>query len=75
MADKADKNENNVAGKFYVDKQCIECGLCNGTAPDIFAMGDGGAYVARQPENDEEVSLTNEAKDSCPVQAIGDDGE
>ena len=75
MADKADKNENNVPGKFYVDKQCIDCGLCNGTAPDNFSMGDGGAFVSRQPENDEELSLANEAKDSCPVQAIGDDGE
>ena len=75
MADKSDKNENNVPGKFYVDKQCIECGLCNGTAPDIFSMSDSGAYVMQQPSNEADLALANEAKDSCPVQAIGDDGE
>ena len=28
MADKNEKNEFNVAGKFYVDSQCIGCALC-----------------------------------------------
>ena len=76
MADKADKNEFNVAGKFYVDSQCIGCALCASTADGLFAMSDDGcAYVAKQPADDAETALCTEAMESCPVQAIGDDGE
>ncbi len=76
MADKNDKNEFNVAGKFYVDSQCIGCALCESTAEGFFKIGDtGSAFVAKQPASDDEVALCNEAMESCPVQAIGDDGE
>ena len=37
MADKSEKNEFNVAGKFYVDSQCIGCALCTSTAEGLFA--------------------------------------
>ena len=36
MANKADKWESNVTGKFYVDQQCIDCDLCRETAPAFF---------------------------------------
>ena len=77
MADKTDKSEKNVAGAFYVDRQCIDCGLCQETASSIFLRDDDGgcAYVAKQPEGDDEVNAAKEAMDACPVQAIGDDGE
>ena len=76
MADKADKVEQNVPGKFYVDRQCIDCGLCQETAPDVFGRSDDGlAFVQHQPSNDEELNASKEAMDSCPVQAIGDDGD
>ncbi len=76
MADKTDKSDNNVAGKYYVDRQCIDCGLCQETAPEVFARGDDGvAYVSHQPATDAETTACVEAMDSCPVQAIGDDGE
>ncbi len=76
MADKAEKNEFNVAGKYYVDSQCIGCALCASTAEDFFAISDTGcAYVKAQPSDDAGVALCNEALESCPVQAIGDDGE
>ena len=76
MADKTDKSEKNVPGKFYVDRQCIDCGLCQETAPDVFSRDDDGvAYVLKQPVTAEETASTVEAMDSCPVQAIGDDGE
>ena len=65
MADKNEKNEFNVAGKFYVDSQCIGCALC----------ASGCAFVAKQPSNADETALCTEAMESCPVQAIGDDGE
>ncbi len=76
MADKSEKNEFNVAGKFYVDSQCIGCALCTSTAEGLFEMSDAGcAFVAKQPSNADETALCTEAMESCPVQAIGDDGE
>ncbi|HCQ79713.1 MAG TPA: ferredoxin [Verrucomicrobiales bacterium] len=77
MADLEDKNPESVAGKFYVDSQCIDCDLCRETAPDNYARSDeeGYSYVYKQPENEEEVALCMEALEGCPVEAIGDDGE
>ena len=76
MADKTDKLENQPAGKFYVDSQCIDCNLCRETAPDNFQRDDDGgySYVNKQAENDEEDKLCQEALEACPVEAIGDDG-
>jgi len=31
--------------------------------------------VSKQPENDEELQQCQEAKEGCPVEAIGDDGD
>lgn len=75
MANKEDKYEDNVEGKFYVDTECIDCNLCRETAPDNFAdHEDGYSYVYKQPENEEEKSLCATALEECPVEAIGDDG-
>ncbi len=77
MADKNDKWKENVPGKFYVDSQCIDCDLCRETAPDFFVRQEDGGYsfVAKQPATPEEIALCDEAKEGCPVEAIGDDGE
>ncbi len=77
MADKNDKWKENVPGKFYVDSQCIDCDLCRETAPDFFVRQDDGGYtyVAKQPSTPEETAQCEEAKEGCPVEAIGDDGE
>ena len=77
MADKEDKNSENVKGAFYVDSQCIDCDLCRETAPENFTReeDEGYSYLSKQPENDEERELCNEAMEGCPVEAIGDDGE
>ena len=40
MADKTEKWEDNVAGKFYVDKECILCSVCSDAAPLNFKMSD-----------------------------------
>lgn len=75
MADKNDKVAENIAGKFYVDHQCIDCNLCRDTAPKNFKQHPDGGYsfVYNQPENEEEEAQCREAKESCPVEAIGDD--
>lgn len=76
MANKDDKYPDNVAGKFYVDEQCIDCDLCRETAPNNFRRNEDGGYsfVYKQPDNDEEEQQCREAMEGCPVEAIGDDG-
>jgi ferredoxin len=76
MADIANKYPNNVAGKYYVDNQCIDCDLCRETAPENFTRNnDGGfSFVSKQPASPEEEAQCKEAKEGCPVEAIGDDG-
>lgn len=77
MANKADKVPNNVAGKFYVDQQCIDCDLCRETAPASFTRSDEGgfSFVHAQPQTEEDIALCREAMEGCPVEAIGEDGE
>ena len=55
---------------------CIDCDLCRETAPDNFTRQEEGgySYLYKQPENDEEKELCEEALEGCPVEAIGDDG-
>jgi ferredoxin len=76
MADVANKYPENVPGKYYVDNQCIDCDLCRETAPDNFKRNDDGGYsfVYKQPASPEEEARCKEAKEGCPVEAIGDNG-
>jgi len=76
MADAANKYPENVPGKYYVDNQCIDCDLCRETAPDNFRRNeDGGySYLSKQAETPEEEARCKEAKEGCPVEAIGDNG-
>jgi ferredoxin len=77
MANKDDRYEDNVAGKFYVDTQCIDCDVCRVTAPNNFKRNEekGYSFVSKQAETPEEEAQCQEALDSCPVEAIGNDGE
>jgi ferredoxin len=76
MAELQDRVAENVVGKFYVDGQCIDCDVCRDTSPSNFTRYDdnGYSYVYKQPETPEEFALCEEARDACPVEAIGDDG-
>ena len=77
MADPKDRLIENVPGKYYVDTQCIDCDVCRVTAPENFQRSEdkGYSYVFRQPQTGEEDARCEEAMDSCPVEAIGKDGE
>ncbi|CAG0970447.1 Ferredoxin-1 [Gammaproteobacteria bacterium] len=77
MANKDDRYSDNSAGKFYVDTQCIDCDVCRVTAPNNFARQEekGYSFVTKQPDTPEEEAQCQEAMDSCPVEAIGNDGE
>lgn len=54
-----------------VSEDCIGCGLCEGMAPDVFAVGDDGlahAVVEEVPAESE--AAAQEAAEACPVTAI-----
>lgn len=76
MADKENKLNDNAQGPYYVDEECTACEVCAGTAPDNFKMADDGshAFVYKQPENDDEKAVCEDALESCPADAIGNDG-
>lgn len=76
MADKNKKFPENVPGKFFVDRECIACDACVLAAPDNFKMDeiDGHAFVTKQPANELEETQCKEAMESCPVEAIGNNG-
>lgn len=77
MADKTQKWEDNVPGRFYVDKECILCSLCTDIAPDNFKESEDGDhdFVHQQPRTPEELEKCLDALKQCPVDAIGQDGD
>jgi ferredoxin len=77
MADKNLRSPENVPGKYYVDSSCIDCGLCPDAAPSVFKRYDEGGYniVHKQPATEQEAALAEEAREACPTESIGNDGE
>lgn len=77
MAATTDRLPQNIAGRYYVDSSCIDCDLCRATAPAFFMRHDeiGFSVVHRQPTTAEELALAEEARESCPSESIGNDGE
>ncbi len=76
MADKNSRLPQNAPGPWYVDSNCIDCDLCRETAPAVFRRDEdnGNSVVFHQPETEEEHKRAEEAKEGCPVEAIGSDG-
>ncbi|MQN01288.1 MAG: ferredoxin [Lachnospiraceae bacterium] len=57
--------------KYVVDDSCIGCGLCEGTCPEIFSIGDDGKAHAKDIEvPEDQADAAAEAMDGCPVGAI-----
>ena len=57
--------------KYYVNENCIGCGLCVSTCPDYFTMADTGVAVAL--DADVPIEHAGEAANAaygCPVDAI-----
>ncbi len=73
MADLTQRVPENVAGRFYVDRTCIDCELCREKAPRNFVRQDaeGYSYVHRQPRDEAEEAACRAAMAECPVEAIG----
>lgn len=76
MAHPKQRFADNAPGSWYVDDQCIDCSMCGNDAPAIFSVSDdyGHHRVHRQPTTVEEVREAEDARESCPVEAIGNDG-
>src|SRR5476649_1747077 len=71
MANPKKRVPENVAGDFFVDSTCIDCDTCRQVAPEVFAEGDGYAFVHRQPFSDADRRLSLYALVSCPTGSIG----
>ena len=57
--------------KYFVNENCIACGLCTSVCPEVFSMGDEGTAVAIPEDvSDADAESAAEAMDSCPVSAI-----
>lgn len=75
MGDKSIVYEDNVPGRWYVDKKCILCSVCAEAAPKNFRESPTSDHdvVFKQPETPEEEVQCEEAMAACPVEAIGND--
>ena len=57
--------------KATVNEDCIGCGMCEGTCPDVFALNDDGVAEAQVEEVPADAGdSAQEAADNCPVSAI-----
>jgi glyoxylase-like metal-dependent hydrolase (beta-lactamase superfamily II) len=71
MATAAKRLSANVAGDFFVDSTCIDCGTCRQVAPETFAEGDDASFVFMQPGEERAAHRARMALVACPVAAIG----
>ena len=73
MATPKNSFPDNAPGSWYVDDQCICCGLCENVAPDTFRLSDDNSHnvVYRQPQTSSELADAQNAHERCPVEAIG----
>ena len=79
MADKNNKQPENVPGPWYVDTSCTPCRTCMEVAgADSLLKYNGDetyVYFHKQPEGDAELKIAEETMAVCPQTAIANDGE
>ena len=57
--------------EVHVNGNCIGCGLCASTGPDVFFLTDGGTAAAFTPKVGADLAdQVQAAADNCPVSAI-----
>lgn len=57
--------------KFFVNDNCIGCGLCAGVCSDVFTMNsDGVALAADYEVTGQTQQCALNAQEQCPVSAI-----
>ena len=64
------RNDANVAGDWFVDSRCIDCGTCREIAPALFVAHYDVSVVQRQPDGEEELDAWLAAQ-ACPTSSIG----
>jgi ferredoxin len=52
------------------EEECIGCGLCVETCPDVFELKDDKAVVKMEDVPEKLVDSCREAAEECPVEAI-----
>lgn len=74
MADFGRRRNENAAGAFFVDEDCISCGACWKLAAGSIKSHELHTYAFfyRQPISEGERELCRAAKEICPVKAIGE---
>jgi len=65
-------NQEEKVMKAVVDKDlCIGCGICEGTAPEVFSLAtEPYAVVIQDPVAEENQEAARQAADDCPETAI-----
>ncbi len=73
MPDPSRRHPRNAPGPWFVDLTCVSCDTCTDISPEIFGRDEARkAYVrAHVPA---EFDLFRFALESCPVEAVGDEG-
>lgn len=56
--------------KYVVNENCIGCGMCEGTCPDVFHIEDGIAVAIDMEVPDSAALSATDAQAECPVGAI-----
>lgn len=66
-----DLTRRELIMKYRVNEDCIGCGLCESTCPEVFSITDAGTAAAIDGDVPQEAEASAaEAKDNCPVGAI-----
>ena len=71
MADAKRRVAGNAAGEFFVDTNCINCGVSRHYAPKTFGDDGAHAFVKKQPSSEQDVLDAQLALLACPAAAIG----
>lgn len=71
MAKPSLKVEENVAGNFYVDSTCIDCGACRRFAPAVYGETEDYSFVYSQPQTSEDTLAAQRSLLACPTASIG----
>jgi len=56
--------------KVKVTEDCIACGLCVDTCPEVFQMGEDYAEVQVEEVPDQYHEAVQQAAEECPTEAI-----